>query len=204
MILLATPIIQMIYQRGVFNAQSTEMTVWALYFYSAGLVAHSMVEVLVRAFYAMQDTVIPVAVAVGGMILNVALSLALVAAFTGVGWMPLGALALANSLATFVEMTALILLLRGKIHRLMDREGWLSLARTALSSAAMAGALLVWIRLLPTDSKWILGLGGIAAGLAVYLAVSLAIGSQEARSTLRTVVSRISSHRINASVEHFV
>jgi putative peptidoglycan lipid II flippase len=193
MILLATPIIQMIYERGVFNAQSTAMTVWALYFYSAGLVAHSMVEVLVRAFYAMQDTVIPVAVAVGGMILNVGLSLAFVAAFTAAGWMPHGGLALANSLATFVEMTALILLLRGKIDHLMDREGWLSLGRTAVSAGAMAAALLLWIRWPPADSKWILGLGGIAVGMAVYFGVSLAIGSQEARSTLRTVIARARS-----------
>jgi putative peptidoglycan lipid II flippase len=193
MILLATPIIQMIYERGVFNAQSTAMTVWALYFYSAGLVAHSMVEVLVRAFYALQDTVIPVAVAVGGMILNVGLSLVLVAGFTATGWMPLGALALANTFATFAEMTALILLLRGKIDHLMDRNGWLSLGRTAVSAGAMAAALLLWIWRLPTDSKWILGLGGIAVGMAVYFGVSLAIGSQEARSTLRTLVARVRS-----------
>jgi putative peptidoglycan lipid II flippase len=193
MILLATPVIQIIYERGVFNAQSTQMTVWALYFYAAGLVAHSMVEVLVRAFYAMQDTVIPVAVAVGGMILNVALSLVLVAAFSFSGWMPHGGLALANSLATFIEMTALILILRRKIQRLMDRDGWLSLGRTVISATAMAGSLLLWIQLLPNESKWIVGLGGIAVGVAVYLAVSLAIGSQEARSTLRTVITRVRS-----------
>jgi putative peptidoglycan lipid II flippase len=107
--------------------------------------------------------------------------------------MPHGGLALANTLATALEMTALIFLLRGKLHRLLDRDGWLSLARTVLSAAVMAAALLLWMRLVPFDSKWIVGLGGVAFGLAVYLPVSLAVGSQEARSTLRTVVARVRS-----------
>jgi putative peptidoglycan lipid II flippase len=193
LILLARPIVRMMFERGSFDAHSTDLVVWALEFYAAGLVAHSVVEVLTRAYFALQDTVTPVAVSVGGMIVNVALSLALLGAFSAAGWMPHGGLALANTLATFAEMTALMLLLRGKFHRLLDRDGWLSLARTILSAAAMAAALILWMRMAPFDSKWILGLGGVAVGLAVYLPVSLAVGSQEARSTLRTVVARIRS-----------
>jgi len=193
LIVLARPVVRMVFERGVFDAHSTELTVWALEFYAAGLVAHSMVEVLTRAYFALQDTITPVAVSVGGMIVNVALSLALVGAFSAAGWMPHGGLALANTLATALEMTALIFLLRGKLHRLLDRDGWLSLARTVLSAAVMAAALLLWMRLVPFDSKWIVGLGGVAFGLAVYLPVSLAVGSQEARSTLRTVVARVRS-----------
>ncbi len=193
LILLARPIVQIVFERGAFTVQSTDLVVWALNFYAAGLVAHSIVEVLTRAFFAFQDTVTPVAVSIGGMVVNVGLSLLLVAAFSAAGWMPHGALALANTLATFMEMTVLIVILRGKFRTMLDRDGWLSLGRTVISSAAMAAALLLWMRLLPTDSKWILGLGGIAVGITVYATVSLAIGSQEARSTLRTLVARIRS-----------
>ncbi|HEY5119016.1 MAG TPA: lipid II flippase MurJ, partial [Anaerolineales bacterium] len=193
LILLARPIVRIIFERGAFTVQSTDMVVWALYFYAAGLVAHSIVEVLTRAFFAFQDTTTPVAVSVSGMILNVALSLVLVGAFSAAGWMPHGALALANTLATAVEMTALLIFLRRKILRLLDRDGWLSLARTVLSAAVMAAALLIWTQIFHIESKWIAGLGGIAVGLAVYCGVSLAIGSQEARSTLHTVVARVRS-----------
>jgi putative peptidoglycan lipid II flippase len=193
LILLARPIVRILFERGVFDAQSTNMVVWALYFYAAGLVAHSIVEVLSRAFFALQNTIIPVAVSVGGMIINVALSLLLVGAFSAAGWMPHGALALANTLATAAEMTALLVFLRRKIKRLLDRDGWLSLARTVFSAAVMAAALVFWTQALHFESKWIAGLGGISVGLIIYGGVSLAIGSQEARSIVRMVVSRIRS-----------
>jgi putative peptidoglycan lipid II flippase len=191
LMILAAPIVRMVFERGSFDARSTAMVAGALVFFAAGLTAHSMVEVLARAYFALQDTLTPASVSIGGMVLNVALSLILVGAFSAAGWMPHGALALANTLATFVEMTVLIVILRGKIHGLMNRDGWLSLARTVISSAAMAAALILWMRMLPVDSKWIVGLGGITVGLMVYVGVSLMTGSQEARSMLRAVVSWI-------------
>jgi putative peptidoglycan lipid II flippase len=193
LMILATPIVRIVFERGSFDARSTQMVAWALVFYAAGLTAHSMSEVLTRAYFALQDTLTPASVSVGGMILNVALSLVLVGAFSAAGWMPHGALALANSLATVVEMTVLIVILRRKFRVLLDRDGWLSLARTVFSSAVMAAALWTWSRVLPTESKWITGMGGILAGLAVYGGVSLAIGSQEARSILRMLLSRARS-----------
>lgn len=191
MILLARPIIRMIFERGAFDAHSTDMVVWALCFFTLGLVAHSLLEVLARAFYAMQDTVSPVSVSVGGMVLNVALSLVLVSIFYGLGWMPHGALALANSLATIVEMTVLIILLWKKIQWLLDRTGWLSLGRTVLASALLAAALGIWCNTTQSASIWLVGLGGILLGVFVYGAASLVFGSPEARSTLQAVYAKL-------------
>jgi putative peptidoglycan lipid II flippase len=190
---LARPIVQMIFQRGAFDAHSTDMVAWALIFYAVGLPAHSLIEVLARAFYSMQDTASPVAVSVGGMVLNVVLSLLLVAAFPVLGWMPHGGLALANSLATIVEMGVLILLLRRKIRRLMDRAGWASLGRTALASAGMGAALWIWCAALPSASIWVLGPGGILLGVAVYGLASLLLGSTETSSMVRMVRSKVRS-----------
>jgi putative peptidoglycan lipid II flippase len=191
LILLGRPIVRMIFERGVFDVHSTDMVVWALEFFAVGLVAHSLLEVLARAFFAMQDTVTPVTVSIGGMMLNVALSLALVAAFREIGWMPHGALALANSLATIVEMTVLILFLRRKIQWGLDRAGWSSLGRTVLASGLMAAALWVWCDALGSVSVWILGIGGILLGGSVFIAASLALGSTEAHTTLRALLARI-------------
>ncbi|MGD0172816.1 MAG: murein biosynthesis integral membrane protein MurJ [Anaerolineales bacterium] len=193
LMILAKPIVRMVFERGSFDSHSTELVVWALEFYAAGLAAHSLVEVLTRAYFALQDTITPVMVSVGGMVINVVLSLILLGAFSAAGWMPHGALALANTLATAVEMTVLIVFLRRKLQRLLDRDGWLSLARTVFSAAVMAAALVFWAQVLHFESKWIAGLGGISVGLIIYGGVSLAIGSQEARSTLRTVVARMQS-----------
>jgi putative peptidoglycan lipid II flippase len=191
LILLARPIVRMIFERGAFDAHSTDMVAWALGFYALGLVAHSLLEVLARAFFAMQDTVTPVAVSVGGMLLNVALSLGLVSVFYRVGWMPHGALALANSLATIVEMSTLIVLLNRKNGWGLDRAGWLSLGRTALASTVLAAALWSWSIVMGFASVWVFGLGGIAFGTAVYVLASLLLGSPEAHSTVRTVLGRL-------------
>ena len=52
MILLRVPLVQVLYQRGEFTSLSTQMVAWALLWYVAGLVGHSLVEILSRAFYA--------------------------------------------------------------------------------------------------------------------------------------------------------
>ena len=50
LIILREPIVQMLYQRGQFDDRSTELVAWALMWYAAGLVGHSLVEILSRAF----------------------------------------------------------------------------------------------------------------------------------------------------------
>jgi putative peptidoglycan lipid II flippase len=191
LILLARPIVRMIFERGAFDAHSTDMVVWALGFFVLGLVAHSLLEVLARAFFAMQDTITPVAVSVGGMLLNVLLSLLLVSVFYRLEWMPHGALALANSLATILEMTALFLFLRKRIRRLMDRTSWFSVGCTVFASAVLAIALWIWCGALQSASIWLVGLGGILIGAIVYGFASILLGSPEAKSTLRVVQSRL-------------
>jgi putative peptidoglycan lipid II flippase len=191
LILLAKPIVRMIFERGAFDAHSTDMVVWALWFFTFALVAHSLLEVLARAFFAMQDTATPVAVSVGGMLLNVALSLVLVSVFYSLGAMPHGGLALANSLATISEMTALVLLLRRKIQWLMDRAAWLSFGRTILASTALAAVLWIWCNALQSASVWVVGLGGIVLGVFAYGGASLLLGSPEAGSTLRVLRSKL-------------
>ena len=108
LIILRQPLIELLYQRGEFTAHSTQLVAWALLWYAVGLVGHSVVEILVRAFYAMHDTKTPVLIGIVAMSLNVVFSLLFIALFSRLDWMPLGGLALANSLATTLEMVALL------------------------------------------------------------------------------------------------
>ncbi|MEJ2570709.1 MAG: murein biosynthesis integral membrane protein MurJ [Anaerolineales bacterium] len=62
LILLRKPIVTLLFERGAFGAQSTEQVSWALLWWGVGLVGHSVLEIIVRAFYAMHDTRTPVAV----------------------------------------------------------------------------------------------------------------------------------------------
>jgi putative peptidoglycan lipid II flippase len=169
LVVFRVPIIQMLLERQAFGPDSTSMVAWALLWYGAGLVGHSALEIIVRAFYAMQDTRTPVLVGATFMGLNVVLSLALSALFQSWGLMPHGGLALANSLATAFESGILLWLLRKRLGGLGLAGSRRSFAIMAGGGAAMAVALWGWIRILPDASSLTLGLGGIALGAVVYL-----------------------------------
>ena len=118
---LRRPIISMLFERGEFDQHSTDLVAWALLWYSAGLVAHSVVEIMSRAFYAQQDTKTPVFVGIGAMTLNIIFSLAFAALFSRLGLPPHGGLALANTVATTLEMGLLLFLMRRRLNGL---DGW--------------------------------------------------------------------------------
>jgi putative peptidoglycan lipid II flippase len=73
LILLREPLISLLYQRGEFDEHDVQLVAWALLWYAAGLVGHSVMEVLTRAFYAQQDTKTPVLIGEIAMGLNVVL-----------------------------------------------------------------------------------------------------------------------------------
>jgi putative peptidoglycan lipid II flippase len=190
LIVLRVPLVQMIFERGAFTETSTQMVVWALALFALGLPAHSLVEIIVRAFYAMHDTKTPVLIGVAAMILNIALSLVLITAFEAAGWMPHGGLALSNSLATGIEMVILLAVVRRRLDGLEGRRVAGSLARIALASAAMGGAVALTAYLLRGSSAWIGAGGSIAAGLVVYGGVSLALGAPEPAAVWSMVRAR--------------
>jgi putative peptidoglycan lipid II flippase len=187
---LRQPLVQIVFERGAFTAASTHMVTWALALFVLGLPAHAVVEIVVRAFYAMHDTKTPVGVGVTAMALNVALSLAFIPAFEALGWMPHGGLALSNSLATTAEMAVLLILLR---HRLGGLEGWEmlhSLGRMALAAGAMAAVAAAVAGGLAGYGPWLAGGVAITLGGLSYLLLSLAIGSPEPRAVWSLLRSR--------------
>ncbi len=70
LIVMRTPIIEVLFQRGDFDEASTALAARPLLFFAMGLSAFSMIKVVVPAFYALQDTRTPVKVAFISMILN--------------------------------------------------------------------------------------------------------------------------------------
>jgi putative peptidoglycan lipid II flippase len=181
----------LLFQRGEFGTRDTQLVAWALLWYAAGLVGHSVVEIVSRAFYALHDTRTPVLVGVGAMGLNVVLSLALPPLFAARGWLPHGGLALANSLATFLEMLALLLLMRRRLEGIQERRLLRGLAQAALGSAVMWAALWWWLHLLAAANVWVLGLGGILLGGGAYLLTAWTLQVPELAELTGAVKRRI-------------
>jgi putative peptidoglycan lipid II flippase len=191
LILLRYPLIRFLYQGGEFTSRSTELVAWALLWYAAGLIGHSLMEILARAFYALHDTRTPVAVGAAAMSLNIAFSFLFMALFRSWGWMPHGGLALANSLATALEMTGLLVLMRRKLGGLESRRILGSLVHGGLGALAMSLALVGWLALTPGYAPWLVACGGVLLGGLVYGLVMLALGVPAARSLLQGLRRRL-------------
>lgn len=189
LILLRAPLISLLFQRGAFDAHSTDLVAWALLWYSAGLVGHSMVEVLSRAFYAVHDTKTPVLVGTVAMSLNVLFSFGFSVLFARIGWMPHGGLALANSLATALEMTALFILMRRRLHGLNSRD----LLRGFLQAAAatLGMSIVIWLWLLQPGPVWLLALGGVVLGSLIYFAAIWALKVPELGMLVAGITRRL-------------
>lgn len=194
LILLRTPIVNMIYGRANFDAADSQMVAWALLWYAAGLVGHSLVEIISRAFYALHDTKTPVFVGVGAMGLNLVFSLLFSYAFGQIGWMPHGGLALANTLATTLESALLLVLMRRRLNGLDGARVWTLAGKAALAAAGMGAAVGLWMVLASGRGALLLALGGVALGGAVYLGLLLLLRTAEVQQGLgylRTLMSRV-------------
>jgi putative peptidoglycan lipid II flippase len=192
---LRTPIIAMLFQRGDFTAESTALVAVALAWYTLGLASHSVVEIVSRAYYALHDTRTPVVIGTAAMILNIVFSLLLAPLFTRLGLPPLGGLALANTLATTLEMVALMARMRQRLGGLdLPRLGP-GLARTALATALMAVSLWLWMNLgaplgVGAYGEWIMGVGGVVIGGGVYALAAVVLGAPEVAMVRGMVMRR--------------
>jgi putative peptidoglycan lipid II flippase len=193
LMVLRRPVISLLLERGAFQAHSTDLVAWALLWYAAGLVGHSLLEVVVRAFYAMKDTRTPVAVGAAAMTLNVIFSIAFAAGFDRLGLPPHGGLALANSTATALECALLLWLLRRRLGGLDLGRLRRGLAAILIASLAMGLALVLWQNVLADRSVWLVGGGGVLVGGAIFWTLALLLGAPEARHLPRLLLSRLSA-----------
>lgn len=131
LIVLSTPIVEIAFQRGEFDAVATLMTSQALVFYSIGLVAMALRLLLTRVYYSLQDTKTPMingAISVGfNIVLNIIL----------VKYMAHAGLALATSIATTIATILLLLGLKKKIGSLGTKAYITTFLKTGLASGIM-------------------------------------------------------------------
>jgi putative peptidoglycan lipid II flippase len=177
LIVLGRPIIRILFEGGEFTPESTEMVFYALQFYTVALISQSMLEVVVRAFAAQQDTYTPLYVSIVTTMINIGLAIWLAKPIAEGGLAHAGP-ALANGIAVGIEaLTGLtILSIRWKgvdaKHILLD-------AAKALISAGLMGAL-IWAMgnfLGLSDLKLFL-LGG-GAGAVLYFGAAYLLGIKE-------------------------
>ncbi|MDR0395703.1 MAG: murein biosynthesis integral membrane protein MurJ, partial [Oscillospiraceae bacterium] len=70
-LILAEPLVRIIYERGEYTRENTIKTASLLRFYTLTMISHSLSQILQRAFYARQKTRLPAAVAAGSVLVNI-------------------------------------------------------------------------------------------------------------------------------------
>lgn len=128
---LADPIIRLLFERGAFDSKTISMTATVLLFYSIGMLGVSLREILYRAFYSIQDTKTPLFNAAIAMVLNIILSIVL-SRFIGIG-----GIALATSISSIVGAFLLLIKLRSKVFFFSLKGLFIPFLKITLSSIAM-------------------------------------------------------------------
>lgn len=161
---LAQPIIEMLFKRGAFDEQAVVMTANALFFYAIGMIGMGLRKILSRPFYALQDTRTPMLNAAIGVILNIILNIIL-SRYLGIS-----GLALATSISAIVISILLLVNLNQKIGTLDLKSLSVSFLKILFSSIVMGvSARLIFECLLTVLNQNISLLIAIGGGAAIYL-----------------------------------
>ena len=192
LMVLAVPIVRVIFERSAFTASDTLATAAALQVYAIGLVGYSIVRISSPVFYALQQNRTPVLVSVATVAVNAGLNLALVRV------MGFRGLALGTSIAALFNAVVLIVILRRSLGGLEDGRIIGSLGKIAVASTIMG---LVCVGVDAAGMQWLPGQGlgvqiirlavTIAASLASLAAAAHALHIREFRESVALVSRRL-------------
>jgi putative peptidoglycan lipid II flippase len=192
MIVLSTPIVRLVFERGAFDAESTHLVSIALFWFAFSLPFGGLNLLLTRTFFAVQRPWIPTRLAALNMVVDIIVSLSL--------YRPLGIAGLIiGTVAANVVMTALQVhrLRIGFNGRLEGRQTTMITARILVASALLGGvSWVVWYALdallgrsLPAQIVSVGGAG--AAGLLVYMRAVLVMRVPEAHQVNRLIRAQL-------------
>ena len=137
LVVLAEPVVRLLYERGRFGPDATVRTAIALRCLAGSLIGYSLANILARAFFALGDTRTPMKVSVVCLVLNLVLSVLLVFPFRQ------GGFGLANTITSTLNCLMLLYALRKKLVRL-DLEPLMT-KLWPMFTGALVAAILAWI-----------------------------------------------------------
>ena len=192
LMVLATPIVRVIFERGAFTPDATIATAAALRFYAVGLLGYSVVRIASPTFYAIGENRTPVKVSVATVIVNAGLNIALVRVLGFRG------LALGTSIAALFNAALLMILLRRKLEGIEGTRIFASFLRILVASAVMGAAaagievaLRVWLPGTSLAVQVIRLAAAIGVALAVLAAGAHLLRIREFRDAVALVTRRL-------------
>jgi putative peptidoglycan lipid II flippase len=194
LLILATPVVALLFEHGAFKPYDTVRTVQALRLYLIGLPFAAIDQLLIFAFYARKDTRTPVLVGVMGVLTYLIVALTLIT--------PLGMLGLV--LANSIQLSSHALIMLYLAHRYFDglRDQGLgkSAAKVLIASAVTGVAVLItipWLtRLAAVSATWgelLVVLSGGCLGLLIYGIMTWMLRVEDVTYLRKMVTARLAS-----------
>jgi putative peptidoglycan lipid II flippase len=195
MAVLAVPITRLVYQRGAFDTEATDLVSQAMWVWALSLPANGASLLFSRTFFSLQKPWLTTALAVGNLALNAALAAALYEPL-GVKGVVLGSVA-----GTIAMALAQAVALRRDLHGIEGGRILAAAVRILIATAALGAVSYgVWYELDQAVGRSLAGQivslgGGILAGLVVYTTAVLAMRVEEAQQIRRLIGGRLGRRR---------
>ena len=186
LMVLAEPMVRLLFEYGEFTAVSTRRASFALMCLAPSLLTYSAVNVMARAFYALGDTKVPMQISAVCLCLNIVVLLPLIFMFPK--GLQAGALGVANALSSLLNVGLLSYALKRKMPK-WEIQPLLRPVAGMLLAAVVAGGVAwflhgQWVANLGYETVW-LKIGEVFApaivAALVYWGITAAIGLREAR-----------------------
>ncbi len=168
LMVLATPIVALLFEHGSFTEAAASGTAAALFCYAPGLVGYSTVKLVVPTFYALRDSRTPVGVGAVSVVFNIVVSLLLVRLLGFPG------LALGTALSAIFNAAGLLWLLRRRLGSIDGRRVVLAVGKVAIAALVMAVAAWAgehWMELVLPGRSTLAKLAHVATGIGLGLAM---------------------------------
>ena len=186
LMVLAVPMVRLLFEHGAFTADSTRRASFALMCLAPSLLTYSAVNVMARAFFALGDTKVPMQISAVCLCLNIVVLLPLIFMFPK--GLQAGALGVANALSSLLNVGLLSYALKRKMPK-WEIQSLLRPVAGMLLAAVVAGGVAwflhrQWVANLGYETVW-LKIGEVFApaivAALVYWGITAAIGLREAR-----------------------
>ncbi|MFB5088604.1 murein biosynthesis integral membrane protein MurJ [Psychrobacillus sp. PGGUH221] len=138
LMILAEPLIRLLFGRGNFDENAIHMTSAAMFYYAVGMLGYGIREIINRSFYSLQDMKTPMYNAALSVLLNIILNLILSE------YMGISGLALATSISALFCSFLLVISLRKKIGPFGLRSNLITLFKVLLASSGMGIVIYVF------------------------------------------------------------
>ena len=187
-VVLAHPIVKELFERGAFDANSTNMTSLALAMYSVGMVAFGLRDVLGKIFYSIQDTKTPMRNGVLTMVMNVIMD------FIFIKYLGLAGITLSTSVASIICIFLLFISLKKKVgyfgqDKILKTTGKAAVAATIMG--VVVYELYYWMMKMPWFDGDACLFGVVIVGAALYGGLVMLFKVEEIRIVTDVVKRRL-------------